>query len=136
MENNKNKGIRLCDYIEIVDENDDILVYNVFYNKEYGYCLITEDEPLIKFLHINNSVLESYYINGERRVKAEQIKSILVNDSWLASKEKGFAIEGSLLQYTFDMAVKYDLNKEENYDKSVDYKEVSIKRRKIRKGNN
>ena len=61
------KDIKYCDYVEITDVNDDEYIYNVFYSDEYGLCLYTEDEPLIKFLHIRNSRLESYYVTGEDR---------------------------------------------------------------------
>ena len=49
------KGIKFYDYIEVLDMNDDCYIYNVFYSKQYGFCLTTEDELLIKFLHLNNS---------------------------------------------------------------------------------
>lgn len=58
------KDIKYCDYVEITDVNDDEYIYNVFYSDEYGLCLCAEDEPLIKFLHIRNSRLESYYVTG------------------------------------------------------------------------
>ncbi len=67
------KDIKYCDYVEITDVNDDEYIYNVFYSDEYGLCLYAEDEPLIKFLHIRNSRLESYYVLE----KLELVKRIL-----------------------------------------------------------
>ena len=67
------KDIKYCDYVEITDVNDDEYIYNVFYSDEYGLCLYAEDEPLIKFLHIRNSRLESYYVTGEVRVGQKDI---------------------------------------------------------------
>lgn len=73
------KDIKYCDYVEITDVNDDEYIYNVFYSDEYGLCLYAEDEPLIKFLHIRNSRLESYYVTGEVRVGQKDIKTIVVD---------------------------------------------------------
>lgn len=82
------KDIKYCDYVEITDVNDDEYIYNVFYSDEYGLCLCAEDEPLIKFLHIRNSRLESYYVTGEVRVGQKDIKTIVVDDRPLAIQEK------------------------------------------------
>ena len=111
------KTIKFCDYIEITDVNDDVYLYNVFCSKEYGFCLITEDEPLIKFLHIRNSRLESYYVTGEVKVGQKDIRTIVIDDHWFEKKYKRFIIEGTLLQYTDEMGIKYGLNSEEHYNK-------------------
>ena len=111
------KDIKYCDYVEITDVNDDEYIYNVFYSDEYGLCLCAEDEPLIKFLHIRNSRLESYYVTGEVRVGQKDIKTIVVDDHWLFKKNKSFTIYGTLLQYNYEMGMKYNLHPEEYYDK-------------------
>ncbi len=104
------KDIKYCDYVEITDVNDDEYIYNVFYSDEYGLCLCAEDEPLIKFLHIRNSRLESYYVTGEVRVGQKDIKTIVVDDHWLFKKNKSFTIYGTLLQYNYEMEMKYNLH--------------------------
>ena len=130
------KDIKYCDYVEITDVNDDEYIYNVFYSDEYGLCLYTEDEPLIKFLHVRNSRLESYYVTGEVRVGQKDIKTIVVDDHWFVKKYKRFIIEGTLLQYTDEMGIKYGLNSEEHYDKFPKNHASGIKIKNKIKGNN
>lgn len=132
------KGIKFYDYIEVLDMNDDCYIYNVFYSKQYGFCLTTEDEPLIKFLHLNNSRLESYYVNGEVKTTHSEIKSIKVDNKWLEKKQKGFSIEGMLLLYNEEMGIKYNLNEEEHYNKyPKENKKIKIKEKiENRKENN
>ena len=130
------KTIKFCDYVEITDVNDDIYIYNVFYSKEYGFCLITEDEPLIKFLHIRNSRLESYYVTGEVKVGQKDIRTIVIDDHWFVKKYKRFIIEGTLLQYTDEMGIKYGLNSEEHYNKFPKNHANGVKIKNKIKGNN
>ena len=130
------KDIKYCDYVEIADVNDDEYIYNVFYSDEYGLCLCAEDEPLIKFLHIRNSRLESYYVTGEVRVGQKDIKTIVVDDHWFVKKYKRFIIEGTLLQYTDEMGIKYGLNSEEHYNKFPKNHANGVKIKNKIKGNN
>ena len=130
------KDIKYCDYVEITDVNDDEYIYNVFYSDEYGLCLYTEDEPLIKFLHIRNSRLESYYVTGEVRVGQKDIKTIVVDDHWFVKKYKRFIIEGTLLQYNYEMGMKYNLHPEEYYDKFPKNHVSGVKIKNKIKGNN
>ncbi|MGN1311533.1 MAG: hypothetical protein ACI4U4_00795 [Bacilli bacterium] len=136
--NINNNGIRFHDYIEILDINDDCYIYNVFYSKQYGFCLMTEDEPLIKFLHLSNSKITSYYVNGEVKAIHPEIKYIKVDNKWLERKQKGFSIEGTLLQYDEEMGIKYNLNEEEYYNKfPKEYNNSKIRERiKTQKKNN
>ena len=47
-----------------------------------------------------------------------------------AVKQKGFSIEGILLQYDEEMGRKYNLNEEEHYNKyPKEYKKLKIKER-------
>lgn len=130
------KDIKYCDYVEITDVNDDEYIYNVFCSDEYGLCLCTEDEPLIKFLHIRNSRLESYYVTGEVRVGQKDIKTIVVDDHWLFKKNKSFTIYGTLLQYNYEMGMKYNLHPEEYYDKFPKNHASGVKIKNKIKGNN
>lgn len=133
------KGVKFCDYIELTDINDDVYIYNVFYTNEYGFCLSIDDEPLIKFLHIKNSKIESYYVTGEIKKSNAEIKKITVDTRWLVKKQKCFTIEGFLLQYNDEMGLKYNLNPEEHYNKSPESYEGNTEIGKIRKkikGNN
>lgn len=128
------KGIKFCDYVEITDVNDDVCIYNIFYADGYGFCLSTDDEPLIKFLHIRNSRVESYYVTGEVRINHKEIKSIKTDDHWMQKKEKGFSIDGTLLLYNDEMGIKYGLNDEEHYNKYPRNYENSVKVKKKIKG--
>ena len=131
------KGMQFCDYIEVTDVNDDVYLYNVYHSDRYGFCLISDDEPLIKFLHIRNSRLESYYVTGEVRVGQKDIKTIVVDDHWFVKKYKRFIIEGTLLQYTDEMGIKYGLHPEEYYNKSPEsYKEIVKVKKKSKERNN
>lgn len=129
IDSNSVKGIQLCDYIEVIDMNDDVYSYNVFYSKEYGFCLIIEDEPLIKFLHLNHSKLEIFYVNGDVKIMNTPVKSVEVDDHWLFKKNKSFTIDGTLLQYDNEMGIKYGLNSEEHYNKYPKVYEKDIKRK-------
>lgn len=128
------KGLQLCDYIEIIDMNDDTYIYNVFYSKEFGFCLSSEDEPLIKFLHINDAKLEIYYVKRGVKVMPMEIKTVIVDDHWLFKKNKSFFIEGTLLQYNDEMAKRYKLNNEEYYNKYPKCYGNNVKIRKKVKG--
>ena len=111
------KGMQFCDYIEVTDVNDDVYLYNVYHSNRYGFCLISDDEPLIKFLHINNSRLDFYYATGEVKNSDIEVKKIKIDSHWIEKKLMGFSIEGTLLQYNDEMGMKYGLNSEEHYNK-------------------
>lgn len=111
------KGMQFCDYIEVTDVNDDVYLYNVYHSNRYGFCLISDDEPLIKFLHINNSRLDFYYATGEVKNSDIEAKKIKIDSHWIEKKLMGFSIEGTLLQYNDEMGMKYGLNSEEHYNK-------------------
>ena len=128
------KGIQFCDYVEVTDVNDDIYLYNVYHSNRYGFCLISDDEPLIKFLHINNSKLEFYYATGEVKISDIEAKRIRIDSHWIEKKLIGFSIEGTLLQYNDEMGMKYGLNGEEHYNKYPKCYENSIKVKKKVKG--
>ena len=131
------KRIKFCDYIEITDISDEVFIYNLFYDSEYGFCLSTEGEPLIKFLHINDSMVESYYVNGEKSIKSTPARSINIDIHWLEKKlKKGFIVEGFLLQYNDEMGVKYKLHPEEYYNKSPKSYEGIVKIKKKSKERN
>lgn len=134
------KSMKLCDYIEITDTSDDVHIYNLFLSKEYGLCLSIENKPLIKFLHINNSQVEEYYVNGGIGIEHKQIRTIKIDSHWSEKKfQKGFMVEGYLLQYNYEMGMKYNLHPEEYYDKSPNnYEQIAAirKMRKRKKENN
>ena len=111
------KGMQFCDYIEVTDVNDDVYLYNVYHSDRYGFCLISDDEPLIKFLHINNSRLDFYYATGEVKNSDIEAKRIKIDSHWIEKKLMGLSIEGTLLQYNDEMGMKYGLNSEEHYNK-------------------
>lgn len=114
---NGSKSMQFCDYIEVTDVNDDVYLYNVYHSNRYGFCLISDDEPLIKFLHINNSRLDFYYVTGEVKNSDIEAKRIKIDSHWIEKKLMGFSIEGTLLQYNDEMGMKYGLNSEEHYNK-------------------
>lgn len=136
LDTDRTRGIKFCDYIEVTDINDDVYVYNVFYTNEYGFCLSIDDEPLIKFLHLSDSKIESYYVNGEINKGSNPIKKIKTDDHWMQTKQKGFSIDGTLLLYDEKMGIKYGLNGEEHYSKYPSNYENNIKVRRKIKGNN
>ena len=80
--------------------------------------------------------MESYYVTGEVRVGQKDIKTIVVDDHWFVKKYKRFIIEGTLLQYTDEMGMKYNLHPEEYYDKFPKNYASGIKIKNKIKGNN
>lgn len=132
------KRIKFCDYIEITDISDEVFIYNLFYDNDYGFCLSIEGEPLIKFLHIKDSMIESYYVNGEKSIKGIPVRNIDIDTHWLEKKfRKGFTVEGFLLQYTDEMGIKYGLHPEEYYNKNPEsYKEIVKVKKKSKERNN
>ena len=87
-------------------------------------------------MHIRNSRLESYYVTGEVRVGQKDIKTIVVDDHWLFKKNKSFTIYGTLLQYNYEMGMKYNLHPEEYYDKFPKNRASRVKIKNKIKGNN
>ena len=89
---NGSKSMQFCDYIEVTDVNDDVYLYNVYHSNRYGFCLISDDEPLIKFLHINNSKLDFYYATGEVKNSDIEAKRIKIDSHWIEKKLMIFII--------------------------------------------
>jgi len=105
--------IKFCDYIEVITDNN-TYIFNIVWTKENDLCLQYEDELLIRELKLSKDKLTINYINGEIKELEEEIKKININDQRFRRKYP-FNIEGSLLKYTEDMAIKYNLDKELSY---------------------
>lgn len=105
--------IQFCDNIEITTENDEVYIYNIAWTKNNRICLQYEDEPLIRELNFRDSKMTIHYVNGEIK-EIENIKTITIDDNRFRRKYL-FNIEGTLIKYTEDMAIKYNLDKELSY---------------------
>lgn len=106
------KNIMFSDSINIIYENDNIEVYNVIYNTDKGFYLRSEEEDYIKRLHIQDSLLLTYYSDEFFRKSVMKIKDINIEDGSLTKNTPGFYIEGNLLTYNEEMARKYNLDEE------------------------
>lgn len=113
------KIIKFNDCIEVIYDNEDEEIYNVSFSKRNGFCLYSEDEPLIHSLKIENSKLRKYYSEGKTVLGNNNIKEIKISD--YSIRRGQVSIEGYLLYYDIDMANKYNLNKEEAI---VDHKKL------------
>ena len=109
IELNNVKNIKFCDYIEVTDENDDIYVFNIYYSRELGFCLSTEDEPLIKFLRLKDYYLYANYIDNTIKKYPNRIKTITIDTHWLEKKNECFNLQALLFFYDSLMAGYYKL---------------------------
>lgn len=103
--------IQFCDYIEVTTIDDNVYIFNVARNKYAGLLLLYEDDYPIKEISLTDSKLTIHYINGEAKIIHEEVKNINIDDYRFRRKYL-ISIEGTLLKYTEDMAIKYNLDKE------------------------
>ena len=114
LDKNEVKSIQFCDYLEVTSIYDDVYMFNVNWSSSEGLYLTLEGELpnekiCIKKIHLVDSTLIFFYLNGETRIPSYFVKSININDSRM-KRRCGFGIEGELLKYNKEMALKYDLN--------------------------
>ena len=108
--------IVFCDYIQVTDSVDDEYIFNVVCISNQGLGLKNEDGPFIKDLTVTDSKLIAYYPDGKGQILLQNIKSIAIDDLRMKRRSNGIGIEGTLLNYSFNMAEKYDLEVEKSYD--------------------
>lgn len=65
---------------------------------------------------VTDSKLIAYYPDGKGQILLQNIKSIAIDDLRMKRRSNGIGIEGTLLNYSFNMAEKYDLEVEKSYD--------------------
>ena len=108
--------LQLSDYISVTDSLDDTYLYHVTYSKEIGFYLKGEKDELIYRLNISDSKLIASYMDGSKKVVVDSIKEITLSDYYLSKTSLCIGIEGFLLTYNYDMAKKYNLNKDMSQD--------------------
>lgn len=119
------KEVRFSDYIEIVNDKYDTMLYNPVYSEKNGLYLHSEDDMPIRYISLIKSKMFICYLNGLIKQVDDEIRSINVSDELFARRMKS-GISGELLQYDYDSAVEYDLD----VTKSFDYEERSLLIRK------
>ena len=82
------------------------------------------------------SALSWHQVGTKLALSQKDIKTIVVDDHWLFKKNKSFTIYGTLLQYNYEMGMKYNLHPEEYYDKFPKNHASGIKIKNKIKGNN
>lgn len=102
--------IKFCDHIEIIDEKYNFHLFNAMYTKDFGICLIDdENERLVDKLSLINSRIIIYYIDGDIVLLPNAIYEINIYDDRFR-KRFNSSLQGSLLKYNLEMANKYNLD--------------------------
>ena len=117
----------------------------------YNYLMMAENIKKGLSEYINNPYLIEEVNNNYEKLeydvskidadltemaKDAKYKTIVVDDHWFVKKYKRFIIEGTLLQYTDEMGIKYGLNSEEHYNKFPKNHANGVKIKNKIKGNN
>lgn len=119
------REFRFSDYIEIVNDKDDTILYNPVYSEKNGLYLYSEDDMPIRYISLIKSKMFICYLNGLIKQLDDEIRSINVSDELFSRRIKS-GILGELLQYDYDSAVVYELD----VTKSFDYEERRLLIRK------
>ena len=113
------------DYIEILTNNYDSIIYTPVYCENKGLYLYTEDEKPIKDITLINSGLIINYLDGENRLIDNIVMSITIEDSSFKRRMKK-SIIGTLFKYSVNDALLYELE----IINAFDYETIDPKTRK------
>lgn len=111
------KEFHFSDYIEVLTETYNIIIYSPIYSNRIGLYLGSENEKPIKEISLINSKLTIHYLDGQKKRLEDKIMSIRIDGTFFKRKMK-ISIEGNLLKYSTNDAILYnlDINKAYNYD--------------------
>lgn len=117
--------------VEITLDNEETLIFSLFYTPKYGTCLLLEDIPYgecvtpdelmanikeeerLRELVILEDGISTLDVKGQRKNLPVMVKEINIFDN---DKNNDFKIAGSLVKYSTKMASKYELDEELAYD--------------------
>lgn len=111
------KEFHFSDYIEVLTETYNIIIYSPIYSNRIGLYLGSENEKPIKEISLIDSKLTIHYLDGQKKRLEDKIMSIRIDGTFFKRKMK-ISIEGNLLKYSTNDAILYnlDINKAYNYD--------------------
>ena len=101
-------GINSGYYIEVITANGFKYIFNVIFGKEYYIYLEFEDISYVSRIHIVDSKMILFYLDGGVREFDDIIKSVRVVDN-RDRKRHNINVEGNILKYNEEMAEKYNL---------------------------
>ena len=113
------------DYIEILTNEYDTIIYTPVYSEKVGLYLSLEGDKPIKDILLFNSNIIINYIDGKKKLLDISLMSVTVNDTHF-KRRTNTSICGTLFKYTITDAQIYELEVE----KSVDYKTPEQSKRK------
>lgn len=117
------------DYIELLSEKDDSILYSPVFSSNLGLYLFNEEEkPIRDILLINYDVIINY-VDGTIRVLDDKIVSVEISDN-LFKRRMNITIVGNLFRYDKVAALHYDLD----ITKAIDYenyKSSAIRKRSL-----
>ena len=117
------KELCFTDYIEIVTDTYDTLIYSPVFSSTLGLYLFNEDEKPIRDISLINHTFIVSYIDGRIRVMDSEILSVKISDVFFNRRMK-MSIDGNLFKYDKAAAMYYDLD----ISKSIDYENKSRNR--------
>ena len=97
------------DYIEIITDDDDILIFTPVYSNKLGLYLYNEDEKPIKDILLLNSELIYNYVTGEKKLTGKNVLSVKIEDKHFKRRMKE-NINNNLFKYSVNDALFYDLD--------------------------
>lgn len=117
--------------VEITLDNEETLIFSLFYKPKYGTCLLLEDTPYgeyitpdelmanikeeerLRELVILEDGISTLDVKGQRKNLPVIVKEINIYDN---DKNNDFKIAGNLVKYSTKVASKYELDEELAYD--------------------
>ena len=97
------------DYIEIITDDDDILIFTPVYSNKLGLYLYNEEEKPIKDILLLNSELIYNYVTGEKKLTGKNVLSVKIEDKHFKRRMKE-NINNNLFKYSVNDALFYDLD--------------------------
>ena len=119
------REFRFSDFIEVVTDKYDSVLFNPVYSENLGLYLYSEDDMPIQYISLIKSKMLICYLNGMIKQFDANIISINVSDELFSRRIKS-GILGCLLRYDYDSSVIYELDS----TKSFDYEERNMLIRK------
>lgn len=112
----ENNIIYFSDYIEIITDTYETILYSPIYSSELGLYLSKEDDRPIKEILLIDSKLTIHYLDGEEKEINKMAMSIMVEENLFRKRMKN-TISGNLFKYDKKDALIYNLD----MTKALDY---------------
>ena len=97
------------DCVIFTTESYDFLIFNPVYSHNNGVYLFCEGDKPIKYLYIINSCLYIHYMDDTEKTIGISVSSVVVDDN-IFKRKYHVGVEGCLLRYGVEDALKYNLD--------------------------